>query len=101
MDKIIYGVYKIVGESEDRDKFILKCFPTIKAANAYRDYRENEEKIDRKNSKRCRDCGGFNKECPLWVEPFDNSGECAEYYNRAFRWNATFIIEEIPYEEED
>lgn len=101
MSKIIYGVFKHSGEWEDYRKELVKCFPTIDAANNFRDFLEKEEEIDRLNSKRCKECGGLNKECPLWVEPFDDGGECLKYYNRAWHDEETYTVEEVPYEETD
>lgn len=99
MDKIIYGVYRC--DEAQEYKVLEKCFSNLNDAEAFKTLLEKEEEIDRNNSKRCWDCAGINRECPLWVSPFDNDGECGEFYNMAFHNNKTFTIEEIKNEEED
>lgn len=97
----IYGVYEIVGEHEETSKILIKCFKSIKTAEGFKELNEKNEMTDRVNARRCRECGGYNKECPLWVSSFDSDTECGEYFNRAFHDERTFAIEEIDYEEKD
>ena len=96
---VIYGVYRYGGQYEEAYKYLEKCFEDIRDAENYRDHLEAEEKYARDVAKRCRDCGGFDKTCPLWVMPDDLNGECMEYINRAFHDDEYYEISEVEYVE--
>lgn len=96
---VIYGVYRNGGAWEDRYHHLEKCFKTIQAASEFMEMLVLNEESERAMAEKCSNCAGIDKGCPLFVECFDDSEECMNYYELPNRDKETFEIKEIHYED--
>ena len=93
MSKIYLAISGSGEWSEDYEETILKAFKDIKKAEAYIAEQEEIEEGLRGAARKCYSCGGLNKTCPLYAEPYDLSDECENY--EPFHNNTYYRIEEV------
>lgn len=97
MNNKIYVVISESGEYEDYLETICKAFKDIRDAEKYKAKLEDEEQGYRDMTIKCRECAGLNKECPFYMQPYDNGDECDNY--EPYHTPVYFRIDEIDYEE--
>lgn len=96
---VVYGVYRNGGEGEEAYHELDECFNTRSQAESYRQKLEDAEEEARSLMALCKCCTGTNRDCPMWVEPFDDSNECLNYYEYSLHDQETYTIEEMEFEE--
>lgn len=95
---IIYGVYKYGGEYEDYYNKLIKCFVSLDKAEEYVAKLTASENIKRSQSKRCANCSGYDKTCPLWIESYNAEDGCENWY-MSYLDNEYYEIKDIELEE--
>ena len=93
----IYIVKSCCGEYEDYVEANVKAFADVHRAEDLVTILEEEEQAERKAAERCRECGGINLECPLYVEPLNKDIGCEAYC--PWHDDAHYIIDEVEYDE--
>ena len=92
---MIYGVYENGGLWEDSYHTLLKCFKNVKKAENYMKELEAVESATRYMRDKCENCNGYNKDCPLWMEPYNKDDECQNYSTYTWHDNKDYSIEEV------
>ena len=93
----IYIVKSCSGEYEDYVEANVKAFADVHRAEELITILEEEEQVNRKNAKRCRECGGINLECPFYIEPAWEDMGCQNY--NPWHDDTHYIIDEVEYDE--
>lgn len=89
----IYLVVSCVGEYEDYEESIEKAFKDFNKAVNYKAELESEEEYQRECSEKCRDCGGYDKTCPLYEEPDFKEDACLAW--NPWHDNVEYRIDEV------
>lgn len=92
-----YLVIGMSGEYEDYTEIVYKGFKDIKKAEEYKAHLEEQEESRRSMVEKCSKCGGFDKDCPFYVAPYNLDEECENY--EPYYESEDFRIDEIEFEE--
>lgn len=98
--KKIYLIYKISGEYEDYDEYLLKAFFDKNKAEEFRNKKESKiEKLKERYKTKCCNCAYGDKYCELYEEPNEQFNyDCInriEYYDV---YDIQYKLEEIEVE---
>lgn len=90
----MYLVKSSVGsrETDDYKETTEMVFADKDSAEEYKNRLQDEENKQRTWADKCRECVGLDRECPLWIEPFDGMENCDNYC--PYHDDVTYWVEE-------
>ena len=76
----IYLVISKEGSYEDSIEIPMRAFVSKSKAESFKKVLEEDIKRDREWAERCKECGGITNGCPLYMDSFDRSIGCNNYF---------------------